>query len=128
MTFNFLACLFRFQGPIARAKNHYVINWIVSCNKNLSALNWAYIRRPRDELSNEITMDYLPNRRFLGIVALGCGVYVAREMYVMYYMKPWNREEHGYERPPPDGNFPDLRLHNNLMANHLTPDLYNSLR
>ena len=73
-------------------------------------------------------MDYFPNRRFLGIVALGCGVYVAREMYVMYYMKPWNREEHGYERPPPDGNFPDLRLHNNLMANHLTPDLYNSLR
>ena len=73
-------------------------------------------------------MDVLPDRRFLGMVALGCGVYVAREVFVMYFMKPWNREEYGFERPPPQGNFPDLRLHNNLMANHLTPELYESLR
>lgn len=46
----------------------------------------------------------------------------------MYFMKPWNKEEYGYERAPPQGNFPDLRLHNNSMANHLTPELYESLR
>lgn len=73
-------------------------------------------------------MDLLPGRRFFGMVALGCGAYVAREVFVVYFMKPWNREECGFERPPPHGNFPDLRLHNNLMANHLTPDLYETLR
>ncbi|XP_078376997.1 creatine kinase M-type-like isoform X2 [Oculina patagonica] len=73
-------------------------------------------------------MDVLPSSRFLGLVAFGCGAYVARELCVMYLVKPWKREENGYERPPPRGNFPDLRLHNNLMANHLTPDLYESLR
>lgn len=73
-------------------------------------------------------MDILPSRRFFGLVAFGCGVYVAREMCVMYFVKPWDRKEHGYERHPPQGNFPDLRLHNNMMANHLTPDLYESLR
>ena len=73
-------------------------------------------------------MDLLPDRRFFGMVALGCGAYVAREVFVMCFMKPWHRENHGYERPPPQGNYPDLRLQNNLMANHLTPELYESLR
>ncbi|PFX33857.1 creatine kinase B-type-like isoform X1 [Stylophora pistillata] len=74
-------------------------------------------------------MDVPSSRRFLGLVALGCGVYVAREVYIMYFgEKPWDRKQHGYERYPPRGNFPDLRLHNNMMANHLTPDLYESLR
>lgn len=73
-------------------------------------------------------MDLLPDGRFVGMVALGGGAYVARRVFVRYFMKPWNREKCGYERPPPRGNFPDLRLHNNFMANHLTPDLYESLR
>ena len=74
-------------------------------------------------------MDFLSNSRFLGLVALGCGVYVTREVHMMYFSeKSWDRKQHGYERYPPRGNFPDLRLHNNIMANHLTPDLYESLR
>lgn len=74
-------------------------------------------------------MDFLSNSRFLGLVALGCGVYVTREVHMMYFSeKPWDRKQHGYERYPPRGNFPDLRLHNNIMANHLMPDLYESLR
>ncbi|KAJ7384192.1 Creatine kinase S-type, mitochondrial [Desmophyllum pertusum] len=73
-------------------------------------------------------MDLLPSRSFFGFVAIGCGAYVARELCVIYFVKPWDKEENGYERSPPRGNFPDLRLHNNLMANHLTPELYESLR
>ena len=81
-----------------------------------------------NELVKGEAMDVAPSSRFLKLVALGCGAYVARELCVMFFVKPWNREEHGYERPPPRGNYPDLRLHNNLMANHLTPELYESLR
>ena len=81
-----------------------------------------------NELVKRKTMDTFSSRRFLGFVALSCGAYAARECCVMCFVKPWKREEQGYERPPPQGNFPDLRLHNNLMANHLTPELYESLR
>ena len=73
-------------------------------------------------------MDVVPSNRFLKLLALGCGAYVARELCVMFIVKPWDREANGYERSPPRGNYPDLRLHNNLMANHLTPELYESLR
>jgi len=73
-------------------------------------------------------MDALPSSLSLKLIALGCGAYVARELCVIFFVKPWNREKNGYERAPPRGNYPDLRLHNNLMANHLTPELYESLR
>ena len=73
-------------------------------------------------------MYLVPDGRVLGLVALGCGAYLAREVVVSYFIEPWSREKCGYERPPPRGNFPDLRFHNNFMANHLTPDLYENLR
>lgn len=76
-------------------------------------------------------MDRNSERKFLAAIVLGCGVYFARELYMWYrryYLLYDYRKLNGYERFPPYGSFPDLRMNNTFMARHLTPWLYESLR
>lgn len=77
--------------------------------------------------------DLVTDKRTLALISIGCGVYLLRRAYFHYMEKQKQqkksfREQQGYERYPPEGNFPDLRLHNNLLAAHLSPELYNDLR
>lgn len=43
-------------------------------------------------------MDLFFDGCFVGMVVLGGGVYLVREVFVRYFMKLWNREKCGYER------------------------------
>ena len=76
--------------------------------------------------------DLVTDQRTLALVSIGCAAYLVREAYYHHLSKKKGRQLlfqlHGYERPPPEQNFPDLRLHNNLLAAHLTPELYYELR
>ncbi|XP_071801247.1 creatine kinase U-type, mitochondrial-like [Asterias amurensis] len=61
--------------------------------------------------------------RISAVAALAAGV--AGLSY--YNTKRGQAAEGGATRFPPSANFPDLRKHNNVMASHLTPDVYAKL-
>lgn len=73
-------------------------------------------------------------KRVLVLTALGCGVYLSKEF--CYWL--WKREKNGkigrkgddnsYMRHPAYDRYPDLSVHNSMMARFLTPEVYEQLK
>ncbi|XP_031570638.1 creatine kinase B-type-like [Actinia tenebrosa] len=72
-------------------------------------------------------------KRLLALTALGCGVYLSKEFYNWWRKREneWRTERKGndgYMRHPAYDSYPDLSIHNNLMARYLTPEVYEALK
>lgn len=71
-------------------------------------------------------------KMFAVLTVVSCGAYISKEIYEVWKethkeSADWVRK-HSFVRPEAYDNYPDLSLHNSLMAANLTPEIYEVLK